>query len=100
MDRGYPWNHLHRRETPVGILSLISALYTNTESAIKSRGDISHIFSVKSGARKGWFFARTPFSTYIDWENREMVGKLIMEYHGDTMITDIAGDVVIFAETS
>ena len=53
------WDLLRRRGIPAGILSLISALYSNTESAIKSGGDVSRFFQVKSGVRQGCVLAPT-----------------------------------------
>ena len=61
------WDLLRRRGIPTGILSLISALYSDTESAIKSGGDVSRFFQVKSGVRQGYVFAPSLFNTWIDW---------------------------------
>ena len=44
VDRRTLWDLLRRRGIPAGILSLISALYSDTESAIKSGGCVSRFF--------------------------------------------------------
>ena len=102
VDRGTLWELLRRRGIPAGILSLISALYTNTESAIKSGGDVSRFFPVNSGVRQGCVLAPTLFNTCIDWVMGETVEKTDCGISlGEDKITDLdfADDVVIFAET-
>ena len=51
------WDLLSRRGIPDGILSLISAHYTNSESAIKSGIDVSSFFQIKSRMRQGCVLA-------------------------------------------
>ena len=53
VDRRTLWDLLRRCGIPIGILSLISTLYSDTESAIMSTGDVSRFFQVKSGEREG-----------------------------------------------
>ena len=48
VDKRTLWDLLRRCGIPTGIFSLISALYTNTERVIKSGGDVSCFFPVKS----------------------------------------------------
>ena len=102
VDRRTLWDLLRRRGIPAGILSLISALYTDTESAIKSGGGVSRFFQVKSGVRQGCVLAPTLFNTCIDWIMGETVGNTDCGVSmGDARITDLdfADDIAIFAET-
>ena len=103
VDRRTLWDLLRRRGIPAGILSLISALYSDTESAIKSGGDVSRFFQVKSGVRQGCVLALTLLNTCIDWVMGETVenpdcGISLRE----VMITDLdlSDVIVIFPETS
>ena len=83
------------------MLSLILALYTNTESVIISGNGVSRFFLVKSGVRQGCVLAPTLFKTCIDW----VMGDT-MEYNDrgisleKARITglDFADDIVIFLE--
>ena len=75
LDRGSLLDLLHRRGIPAGILSMISALCTNTESAVKIGGEMSHFFSVKSGLRQGYVLPTTLFNAFIDWVTGETVEK-------------------------
>ena len=102
VDRRTLWDLLRRRAIHAGILSLIWALYSDTESAIKSRGDVSRFFQVKSGVRQGCVLAPTLFNTCIDWIMGETVGNTDCGVSmGDARITDLdfADDIAIFAET-
>ena len=82
VDRRTLWDLLRRCGIPAGILSLISALYSDTESAIKSGGDVSRFFQVKYGVRQGCFLAPTLFNNCIDWVMGETEGGiLIVGYH-------------------
>ena len=101
IEHHLPWDLFRKRGIPAGILSLISALYSDTESAIKSGGGVSRFFRVKSGVRQGCVLAPTLFNTCIDWIMGEMVGKIDCGISfGEAMITDLDFAVVrvIFAE--
>ena len=92
------WDLLRRRRIPAAILSLISAPYSNTERAIKSGGDVSCFFQVKSGVRQIYVPALTLFNTCIEWVKGETDCGISL---GEATITDLdfADDIVIFAET-
>ena len=99
VDRRTLWDLLRRRGIPAGILSLISALYSDTESAIKSGGDISRFFQVKSSVRQGCVLVPTLFNTYIDWVMGETVDKTDCGISpGEARIADLgfAEDIIIF----
>ena len=81
VDRRTLWDLLRRRGIPAGILSLISTLYSDTESAIKSGGDLSSFILVKSEVRQGCVLAPTLYNTHIDWVMGRRWGRLIVGYH-------------------
>ena len=92
---------MRTRGVPPGILSLISALYSVTENAIKSGGDVSRVFLVKFGVRQGCVLAPTLFNTCIDWIMGETVGNPDCGIsQGEARVTglDFADDILILTE--
>ena len=79
VDRRTLWDLLRRRWIPAGILSLISALYSDTESGIKSGRVVFRFFQVRSGV-EGCVVVRTLFNTCMDWVMGETVAILIVGY--------------------
>ena len=81
------WDLLRLRGIPVGIIRLLSGLYSGTESAVKCGGGVSSFF---------------PVYTCMDW----VLGRVVDQKHcaasvGNTKITDLgfADDAVIFTES-
>ena len=96
------WELLSLRGIPPGIIGLLSALHSGTESAVKCEGGISDFFPVPTGVRQGCNGAPTLFNTCMDWVLDRVVdlsscGTSI----GNITVTDLvfADDAVIFAET-
>ena len=65
VDKRTLWNLLRRCGIPARILSQISALCSDTDSAIKSGGDVSRFFQVKCGVRQGDAFLPLLFITLV-----------------------------------
>ncbi len=93
---------LRLRGISAEILRLISALYCDTESAVRWGGDTSAYFPVKAGARQGCLLAPSLFSAcmghVMERAIRRGIGGVSFV---DKRFTDFdfADDAVIFAET-
>ena len=96
------WDLLRFRGVPAGILGLLVALHSGTESAVKWGGGVSSFFPVNSGVRQGCVLAPSLFNTCMDWVLGGAVGRSRCGADiGNTRITDLdfADDAVIFAES-
>jgi len=96
------WKLLELRGIPPRLVSLISALYSGTESAVKCGAVTSDFFPVLTGVRQGCVLAPSLFSTCMDWIMDRVVGESgCGASFGDVRITDLdfADDAVILAET-
>ena len=95
------WELLRLRGIPAKLISLISALYSDTRSAVKCGGSISDSFLVGSGVRQGCVLAPTLFSVAMDW----VLGRALADHPGATIgdfkVTDLdfADDAAILSET-
>ena len=70
VDRGSLRDLRHKHGNLIGILLLISALYTNTKSAIKT-GDVIFFFPVKSRVSQGCVIASILFNNCSDSNGRD-----------------------------
>ena len=88
---------------PPKLVSLISGLYSGTESAVMCDGTISDYFPVNNGVRQGCVFAPSLFNTCMDHVLQTMSEKSGGRVSfGTVRITDLdsADNAVIFAETT
>ena len=96
------WELLRLRGIPAAIITLVSGLYTGTESAVRWGGETSSFFPVNSGVRQGCVLAPSLFNTCMDWLLGRTVGiSRCGAEVGNVKITDLdfADDAVILAET-
>ena len=102
VSRDALWRLLELRGIPPELIHLISALYSDTESAVRYGGVTSDFFPVSTGVRQGCVLAPSLFSTCMDWiMDRVVVRTSCGASFGNVRITDLdfADDAVIFAET-
>ena len=67
VDRDVLWKLLELRGMPPHLIGLMSALYSETVSAVRCGSRISEFFPVRSGVRQGCVLAPTLFNTCMDW---------------------------------
>ena len=96
------WDLLRLIGIPLGIVGLLTGLYSGTESAVKCGAGVSSFFPVSTRVRQGCVLAPSLFNACMDW----VLGRVVDQSHcgasvGNTKITDLvfADDAVIFAET-
>ena len=101
VNREALWRLLDLRGIPPKLISLITALYTGTDSVVRCGTAVSDPFPVPTGVRQGCVLAPTLFNTCMDWvlgrvADRSGCGASV----GDVTITDFdfADDAVILAE--
>ena len=102
VHRATLWELLRLRGVPNEILSLIRALYTDTESAVRWGGGTSDFFPVTAGVRQGCVLAPSLFGACMDRVMEGAVGRGFSGVSfGNERFTDLdfADDAVIFAET-
>lgn len=96
------WEVLRVRGVPAKIIDLISALYSDTVSAVKCGGSCSGSFPVDSGVRQGCVLAPTLFNTCMDWVLGRVADQGLCKVSiGECEITDLvfADDAVLLAES-
>ena len=96
------WKLLELRGIPPQLVGLITALYSDSESAVKCGGSISDFFPVHTGVRQGCVLAPSLFSACMDWIMGQVTEKTSCgASFGEVQVTDLdfADDAVIFAET-
>ena len=87
---------------PPKLITLMSELYSGTESAVRYGDSISDSFAFVTGVRQGRVLAPTLFSTCIDWILGRMSERSSCSASfGNVKISDLdfTDDAVIFAET-
>jgi exonuclease III len=102
VNRDALWRLLGKRGIPPKLISLLSALYSGTASAVKLAGCTSDFFPVSTGVRQGCVLAPTLFNACMDWiMERTVAGSDCGISLAGSKITDLdfADDAVIFAET-
>ena len=104
LDRESLWKILLVLGTPVGIVDLLRALYTNTPSRVQVNGKLSEPFSIVSGVRQGCILAPTLFNTAVDRTLRQTVeARGIGTTFADNfpLLTDLdfADDAALLAES-
>jgi sorting nexin-29 len=96
------WEILRIRGIPAKIIDLISALYSNTVSAVKCGGPYSDSFPVNSGVRQGCVLAPTLFNACMDWVLGRVADRgLCRASIGEAEVTDLdfADDAALLAES-
>ena len=102
VNRDALWRLLSQRGIPPKLISLLSALYSDTASAVKVGSCTSDFFPVSAGVRQGCVLAPTLFNACMDWVlQRAVDGSGCGASLAGSTITDLdfADDAVIFAET-
>ena len=95
------WQLLKVLGVPEKVISLVSALYSDTTSRVRVDGQLSSAFPVSSGVRQGCVLAPDLFNTGMDWVLGRAVGRSMNgAVVGTSSLTDFdyADDVALLAE--
>ena len=102
VNRDSLWQLLRFRGIPDALITLLSALYTGTESAIKCGSSLSDFFPVDTGVGQGRVEAPTLFNPCMDHALAKMVDESeCCVSFGNIQISDLdfADDAAILADT-